>query len=228
MTSRRQYDDGCALAHALDLVGERWALLVVRELMVGPKRFGDLRDALRGISPALLSARLDGLTAASLVMRRRLPPPAAASVYELTPWARELAPAMVALGRWAARSPRFTPGPMSAAAIILSMETMFDPARAGYLSTAIGLVFGEAAFRAEVSDRRLAIKPSQAGPTEATFAGTPDQLAAILYHGAAHGAAVRGDAARFARFAALFALPSPAPVTAEWHETGEGPHRPDT
>lgn len=228
MTSRRHYDDGCALAHALDLVAERWALLVVRELMVGPKRFGDLREALVGISPASLSTRLESLAAASLVVRRRLPPPAAASVYELTAWARELAPAMIALGRWAARSPGFAPGPMSAAAIILSMETMFDPARAGYLTTAIGLAFSEEVFRAEVSDRRLAITRSPAGPAEATFTGAPDHLAAILYHGAVPGAAVRGDKARFARFAALFVLPSPAPVTANWHGTGEGRETPDT
>ena len=82
--SRRRYDDACGTAHALDLIGERWALLVMRELMLGPKRFSDLRADLPGISANVLTQRLEGLEAAGLVVRRRLPPPAYAQVYELT------------------------------------------------------------------------------------------------------------------------------------------------
>ena len=81
---RRRYDDACATAHALDLVGERWALLVMRELMFGPKRFSDLRASLPGISANVLTQRLEGLEEVGLVVRRKLPPPAAAKVYELT------------------------------------------------------------------------------------------------------------------------------------------------
>jgi DNA-binding HxlR family transcriptional regulator len=105
MTNKRRYDDGCATAHALELVGERWALLVVRELLLGPKRFTDLRHDLPGLSPNVLSQRLSELEEASLVIRRKLPPPAPATVYELTKWGYELEPLVREFGRWAARSP---------------------------------------------------------------------------------------------------------------------------
>ena len=85
-TVSRTYDDACAAAHALDLVGERWALLVVRELLLGPKRFTDLRAGLPHISPNVLAQRLRELEGAGVVRRRKLPPPAASRVYELTPW----------------------------------------------------------------------------------------------------------------------------------------------
>src|SRR3954453_1253947 len=83
--SRRSYDDACGAAHALDLVGERWALLVIRELMLGPKRFSDLRRDLPGISANVLTQRLEGLEEIGAVMRRRLPPPVSAQVYRLPP-----------------------------------------------------------------------------------------------------------------------------------------------
>ncbi len=102
---RRWYEDACAAAHALDLVGERWALLVMRELIFGPRRFSDLRGSLPGISANVLTQRLEGLEAAGVLRRRRLAPPAAAQVYELTEWGRESEPIFQALGRWAARSP---------------------------------------------------------------------------------------------------------------------------
>src|SRR4051795_6863651 len=100
--SRRSYEDACAAAHALDLVGERWALLVMRELMLGPKRFSDLRANLPGISANVLTQRLEGLESAGVLVRRRLPPPAGSQVYELTDWGYESAPIFQALGRWAA------------------------------------------------------------------------------------------------------------------------------
>src|ERR687890_321469 len=130
--SRRRYEDACGAAHALDLIGERWALLVMRELMFGPKRFSDLRADLPGISANVLTQRLEGLEAAGAVMRRRLPPPASAQVYELTPWGYESEPIFQVLGRWAARSPQHDPTlPLSAVSLFLSFRTMFDPARAG-------------------------------------------------------------------------------------------------
>ena len=90
--SKRHYEDACAAAHALDLVGERWALLVMRELMMGPKRFSDIRESLPGISANVLTQRLEGLEAAGVLVRRKLPPPAAAQVYELTEWGYESEP----------------------------------------------------------------------------------------------------------------------------------------
>src|SRR4028118_2042710 len=106
---RRRYDDACGAAHALDLVGERWALLVMRELMLGPKRFSDLRADLPGISANVLTQRLEGLEAAGVLVRRKLPPPASTQAYELTPWGYEAEPIFQVLGRWAARSPGHDP-----------------------------------------------------------------------------------------------------------------------
>src|SRR3954466_5966488 len=105
MATMRTYDDGCAAAHALDLVGERWALLVVRELLLGPKRFTDLRAGIPKASPNVLSQRLRELERAGVVRRRQLPPPAASRVYQLTDWGLELEPVIIRLGRWGARSP---------------------------------------------------------------------------------------------------------------------------
>src|SRR5829696_7206603 len=105
MTTMRTYGDGCAIAQALDLVGERWALLVARELLLGPKRYTDLRRGLPNASPNVLSQRLGELERAGVLRRRKLPPPAASRVYELTEWGMELEPVIVRLGRWGARSP---------------------------------------------------------------------------------------------------------------------------
>jgi DNA-binding HxlR family transcriptional regulator len=101
---RKRYDQYCPIAHALDLVGDRWALLVVRELMHGPKRYTDLAENLSGIGTNVLAARLKDLEAAGIVARRTLPPPAASRVYELTEYGQELRPAMRELALWGARS----------------------------------------------------------------------------------------------------------------------------
>src|SRR5258706_6761741 len=125
--SKRSYDDGCAAAHALDLVGERWALLVVRELLLGPKRFTDLRTGLPGISPNVLSQRLDELEQLAIVRRRKLAPPAASWVYDLTDWCRELEPVIVQLCRWSARSPLMNRyAKLSVDSLILSFRTKID------------------------------------------------------------------------------------------------------
>src|SRR5881398_167543 len=104
MADRRSYRQSCGIARALDLVGERWALLVVRELVLGPKRFTDLRHGLPGIGTNILAGRLRELERAGVIRRRTLPPPAASAVYELTEYGRDLEPVMLALGRWGART----------------------------------------------------------------------------------------------------------------------------
>src|SRR6185437_6886764 len=101
----RTYGDRCGIARALDVVGERWALLVVRELLLGPKRFTDLRAGLPNVGPDMLSARLRDLEAAGVLRHHKLPPPASARVYELTERGRELEPGILALGRWGAAEP---------------------------------------------------------------------------------------------------------------------------
>lgn len=100
----KRYEQYCPMAHALDLVGDRWALLVIRELMHGPKRYTDLVDRLHGIGTNILAARLRDLEAHGILTRRTLPPPAASKVYELTDYGRELRPAMRELALWGARS----------------------------------------------------------------------------------------------------------------------------
>lgn len=100
----KSYEQRCPVAHALDLVGDRWALLVVRELMRGPKRYTDLGERLAGIGTNILATRLRDLEAHGIVRRSTLPPPAASKVYELTDYGRELRPAMRALAEWGARS----------------------------------------------------------------------------------------------------------------------------
>ncbi|WP_435970697.1 winged helix-turn-helix transcriptional regulator [Streptomyces sp. Qhu_M48] len=99
---RRSYDQHCAAARALDLVGDRWTLLVVRELLAGPRRYTDLHADLPGVSTDMLAGRLKDMEGAELVTRRRLPPPASASVYELTPRGRDLLPVLRALAAWGA------------------------------------------------------------------------------------------------------------------------------
>ncbi len=185
MTGKRSYDDGCAAAHALDLVGERWALLVVRELVLGPKRFTDLRSGLPGISPNVLTQRLEELERASIVRRRRLPPPAASSVYELTPWGTELEPAIQALGRWAARSPTMRMDlPLSVDALILSLRTMFDSAAAAGIAGRVELRIGEERFVATIREGAMTLARSTAAAadlathpaTDATLEADPDTL----------------------------------------------------
>ena len=102
--SERSYNQYCPIAHALDLVGDRWALLIVRDLFLGPRRYTDIRDALPGTGSNILTARLKDLEAAEIVRRRVLPPPAASTVYELTPYGRRLEGVIAALGHWGTES----------------------------------------------------------------------------------------------------------------------------
>ncbi|GGH28039.1 transcriptional regulator [Alsobacter metallidurans] len=213
--ARRTYDDACGTAHGMELVGERWALLVMRELMLGPKRFSDLRADLPGISANVLTQRLEGLEASGLVLRRKLPPPAAAQVYELTPWGYEAEPIVQSLGRWATRSPLHDPSlPLSATSLMLSFRTMFDPARAVGLSARIGFRLREEEFLVVVEDGRIAANRGPAGEGGAVLTGEPTAVAGAVYGKVplaaleAHGALrVEGDRALFERFATLFPLP---------------------
>ena len=128
MTTARRYDDPCGIARALDVVGDRWALLVVRELIFGPKRFVQLRHGLPGVSPNVLSQRLRDLEDAGVVRRDVLGPPADVPVYELT--ARDLAlePVLLELARWGSQQPLTAPGQLSASALLLALKAVFDPA----------------------------------------------------------------------------------------------------
>ena len=121
----RTYDDPCGLARALNVVGERWALLIVRELLLGPKRFTDLRRGLPGASQSVLTQRLAELEQAGVLRRRQLGPPVGAQVYELTPRGQDLSPALVALSAWGSREPTGSTSELSIDALALAMRTTF-------------------------------------------------------------------------------------------------------
>src|SRR6266576_2058114 len=153
MNKKRTYEDGCGIAHGLDLIGDRWAILVVRELLLGPRRFTDLRTGLPTISPNVLTQRLEELENRSVVGRRRLPPPAATWVYELTDWGQELKPIMIALGNWAVRSPAMPRDkPISASSLVLALETNADVSGATKGSLTIGLSLAGEDLLASVTD----------------------------------------------------------------------------
>src|SRR5829696_6449925 len=140
MQTARSYGEACGIPRALDRIGERWALMIVRELLLGPKRFTDLKTGLPAASPNVLSQRLRELEGAGVVRRRTLPPPAASRVYELTEWGHELEPVLTAIGRWGARAPAPPEGQsMSLDAHILSLRTLFDAGLAEDFSTSLEL-----------------------------------------------------------------------------------------
>jgi DNA-binding HxlR family transcriptional regulator len=219
MATTRTYGDGCAIARALDLVGERWALLVVRELVLGPKRYTDLRTGLPNASPNVLSERLRELERAGIVRRRKLPPPAGSRVYELTDWGVELEGILISLGRWAARSPkppRDAPV-VSADSIILALRGLFDPSAANGLRASYELRLGEDRFRIELADDRMEAVRGGAEQADATIDTDPGTLDAVLWKGRSLAEAQRsgnltieGDKAAVERFIRLFAMPEPA------------------
>ncbi|HEU4943652.1 MAG TPA: winged helix-turn-helix transcriptional regulator [Solirubrobacterales bacterium] len=225
MATKRTYGEACRFAYALDLVGERWALLIVRELLLGPKRFTDLRAGLPHASTNILSDRLRELEHSAIVRHRKLPPPAASKVYELTEWGRELEPVVTQLGAWGARSP-VPPeareiGPDS---IVLALRSLFDPEAAGELSAAYELRIGEERFRVGVDAGRLELSRSEAGgPAAAIAVADAPTLAAILTRqlpldeALASGVAqVEGSKQAAKRFLRLFPMPEPCPgVTAD-------------
>jgi DNA-binding HxlR family transcriptional regulator len=221
-SSRRRYDDACGTAHAMDLIGERWALLVMRELMLGPKRFSDIRADLPGISANVLTQRLEGLEEAGIVVRRRLAPPASGQVYELTEWGYQSKPIMGALGRWATRSPGHDPTQhFSAVSLMLSFQAMGQPGLPRDLDVTIGFRLGREAYRAWIKDGAIGAERGDPAGSDLIFAGAPATIAAAVYGGVplaeleAQGAlAIEGDRALAERFVTLFPLPPKARVPA--------------
>jgi DNA-binding HxlR family transcriptional regulator len=222
MADKRSYGDSCGIARALDLVGERWALLVVRELVLGPKRFTDLRVGLPGCSPDVLAQRLRDLEQVGVVGRRTLPPPVSARVYELTEWGRELEPVLLSLGRWGSRSP-LPPEPpaLGIDAVVVALKTMFDPHRAGSAEATYQLRLGEQAFVVRVSAGKLELRRGEAESPAATLQTDPGTLAALLWHGhsereasAAGTLRIEGSKREARRFLRMFPPAAPASAPA--------------
>ena len=217
MATKRTYGDGCAIAHGLDLVGERWALLVVRELLLGPKRFTDLRKGLPNASPNVISERLRELERAGVVERDKLPPPAGSRVYRLTDWGAEVEDIVMSLGRWGARSPsQPRDAPIGADSIALALRARFDADAAMGLRASYELRLGEDRFRVEVSDE-VDVARGGADQPDATIDTDPGTLAAVLWDGGSLGDArrsealrIEGDKAAVERFVRLFPAPEPA------------------
>lgn len=175
MSTKRSYKEGCSVSHALDLVGERWALLVVRELLLGPKRFSDLQDALSGASSNILSIRLHDLEAIGVLRKYRADAPVSRLVYELTDWGHSLEPVLFALGNWATRSPSWDPqAPSTVDSLVLALR-----ARAESLFAAGAPVAGTCDMR--VDDYRLfTLRFSEAGLVVARSTGSePDAVIEI-------------------------------------------------
>lgn len=207
------YGDACGTAFALEVLGERWALLVVRELMLGALRFSDLRAALPGISAKVLTERLTGLEEAGVLIRKTLPPPGKAQVYQLTEWGYFAEPAIQELGRWAARSNKHDPHlPLSPVSLMMSLRTMLLRKKAKGVTADIGFVVGGQEFRARLHDRTLPITRESATGAQAIFrAPVASLIAGLIYADVPladlPGLTIEGDQKLARKFVALFELP---------------------
>jgi DNA-binding HxlR family transcriptional regulator len=205
MSGLRSYGDPCGVARALDVVGERWALLIVRELLFGPKRFTDLRAGL-GASPNVLSQRLGELEAAGVVQRRR----AGGSLYELTDWGGELHPILLQLGRWGARARHRPIGQLSVDALMLALEATFLPENAVELCASYGLELGEERFSVDIDRGTISIARTSPRQPDAVIETDPATLRALVFGDRKLGGApveIRGDVRLGRTFLRLFARP---------------------
>jgi DNA-binding HxlR family transcriptional regulator len=210
--TKRWYDDACGTALALALVGERWALLVMRELLLGPRRFGELRASLPGISANVLTQRLEGLEANGIVRRERLPPPANVQVYALTDWGLESEGMILEMGRWALRSPLHDPTlPFSATALVLSLRMLLVPARAEGMEAVVGIHCGIDHFTVRVTGGALELARGDDPAADTVIAGAPNDFLPVMHGGlpvASSRLTVTGDDAVARRFLGLFQLPT--------------------
>jgi DNA-binding HxlR family transcriptional regulator len=199
MPTSRTYGDACAIARALDIVGERWALLVVRELFLGPQRFSDLRRALPKAASNVVTDRLRELEGHGVVARRTLPPPAASTVYELTAWGRELEPIVLALGGWALDVPPTPEATLSATSVLLYLRGAARP-DAHAPETVCQVNLDDRPWTVTLGRGRLAVEPGECADPDATLRTDPSTLNALLDDPAGlehavsrHRASVTGD-----------------------------------
>jgi DNA-binding HxlR family transcriptional regulator len=214
---KRRYDDACAAAHGMDLIGERWSMPLIRELLLGPRRFSDLKTSLNGISANVLTQRLEGLEAAGVLIRSKLPPPASVQVYELTAWGYEAAPIFQALGRWAVRSPNHDPTrPFSPVSLMLSLRTMFSQEAAGNLKARIQFhMNGEPFFWARNKKGEIRIGRGEIDGPDLVIRGTPGEIASYVYAGAPLSSLdAEGNLKLVAKLPSLFPMPEKAQQSA--------------
>ena len=214
--AHKGYNEGCLAAHALDLIGDRWALLVIRELMLGPKRFGLIKAGLPGIASNILTQRLADLEANGLVERRPLTPPGPALAYALTEAGHETRPVIEALCRWGVRQPGHDPRKfISPTGLMLSMGVMVRPVEA---EAEAAFTMGAESFETRLGPQGFTARPGPGAAAPLRFEGSGNALAAAVYGSAplgAHLAAGRlrltGDPQAAQRFLDAFSLgPTPA------------------
>lgn len=213
----RSYNQLCGLAYALDIVGERWTLLIIRELMPGPRRFTDLMEGLPGISSNLLSGRLKDLEKKGLIRRRDLPPPAASTVYELTPLGKSLEPMLLELGKWGSQFVPETPGGdalLHLGSYALTLKTFFDPEEARGVHETYELHVDGDILSVRITDGDIDVRQGAArDPDMILHADMPTYMALLLGHlppqEALAGGHVRfeGDAQALSRFLDLCGVP---------------------
>ncbi|MEV6136790.1 winged helix-turn-helix transcriptional regulator [Nocardia sp. NPDC051990] len=179
MSGRRSYGDPCGVARSLDVIGERWALLVVRDLLLGPKRFNDLLGGLPGVSPNVLSQRLRDLVDHGVVHRRDLGAPARVHLYELTEWGRELEPVLLQLGRWGSQAPLPPDRELGLDSLLLSIKAGFDPARADELHGTYEFRVDADTYVAEITDGSVQINRGSTARPDATLTINIDTLRAV-------------------------------------------------
>jgi DNA-binding HxlR family transcriptional regulator len=221
MPRKRSYCDPCGVARALDVIGERWALLVVRDLLLGPKRFTDLRASLPGIGPDVLAQRLRELEDADLLARETLPPPAASRVYRLTARGAALEPVILELGRWGSQAPfPAAHGELSPDSLALALKTTFSPDAAGSLAMSVALTLDGQPFQARICDGQFTLtRGTLSQPDLAITAGT-GALTGVLWHGRPLDDATRAEEVVIAgrrrdavRFVRAFVIPAGAGST---------------
>jgi DNA-binding HxlR family transcriptional regulator len=197
------HGDACRAANALDLVGDRWTLIVVRELLLGPKRFADLQDAVRGITPAVLSDRLRSLRQAGIVDQVTLPDLARTRAYDVTEWGRGLESVLASLGRWYSSGPDpLTSGGMTPDAMVLAMRTMAPPATEDLPPTALRLYDARQPdppvreYHLTTVDRLVDVRPGAAGDPVATVTAESTAWSDVLFGGLPLADAERAETVR--------------------------------
>lgn len=178
MSNSRTYGDQCGVARSLDVIGERWALLIVRELLLGPKRFGDLMAGLVGASPNVISQRLRELSGDGVVRQRLLEPPARVRVYELTEWGRELEPVVLHLGLWGERTPVPQGTPPSLDSLLLALRAKADPDE---LAGVYELRIGTDSIVVEAASGSLRMRRGTADRPTGTLVTDGDTLRAVCF-----------------------------------------------
>ena len=213
MTTRK-YEDACGIARSLDVIGERWALLVVRELVFGPKRFTDLRAGLHGISQNVLSQRLRDLEAGGVVRRTMLGPPASVQAYELTPRGHALEPVLVAMSRWGALTPVAPGSEMSNDAFALALKALHAPTAPGGFRGRVRLKLVRDAFDVMIDGEVIEVTRAFGADPELVLEASESVLRGVIFHRRTFDEAVTagdvriaGDRGRSAAFLERFALP---------------------